>query len=609
MSEEPKSIWKRKWTGRRSLIAWLIFLTCAFFAVGLCALRFGLSWSDLYHPKIVTMSDSPRLKALFISALAIACAVVLLTILARWLFNRRNRRRTLFGIACLITLIALFYAEENWRGHHAWQKYKRELEAKGETVDLAKLAPPPVSDDQNFAMAPVIVESISAQLTNGSARVKNWYGNKITELGHSNLTNHLKMPIELTGRELTFTNGSGDWRQAQKTNLREWREYYRHLATVTNFFPVPENEQTPADDVLFALSKYDSNIEALRVASKRPYSRFPVGYSDENPAGILLPHLSVLKLCQQTLRLRTVAELQSGNSTKALDDVKLMFRLTDSLRTEPILISQLVRIAMIQLTIQPIWEGLAEQRWNNAQLAEIESELSRLDFLADFQFSMRGERGFGVGVIDYSEKHRNWFRDIGNPLDPSETPSEPLELLVHATARAIPSGWFEQNELSLCEMYPEYLFPIVDQEIRIVSRSAQKLASNACNGNATKLTPYNWFTRLLLPALGKISEKSAYAQGATDLARIACALERYRLVHNSFPETLDALAPEFLKTIPHDIIGGQPLKYRRTDDGQFVLYSVGWNETDDGGTVALSKGKTPSVDIRSGDWVWKYPAE
>ncbi len=57
--------------------------------------------------------------------------------------------------------------------------------------------------------------------------------------------------------------------------------------------------------------------------------------------------------------------------------------------------------------------------------------------------------------------------------------------------------------------------------------------------------------------------------------------------------------------IPHDIIGGQPLHYRVTNDGQFVLYSVGWNEKDDGGVVVLAKDGT--VDINQGDWVWRYP--
>ncbi len=87
---------------------------------------------------------------------------------------------------------------------------------------------------------------------------------------------------------------------------------------------------------------------------------------------------------------------------------------------------------------------------------------------------------------------------------------------------------------------------------------------------------------------------------------MACALERYRLAHGNYPETLDALAPQFIAAVPHDIINGQPLHYRRTEDGNFVLYSVGWNEIDDGGKIVFSKGGR--VDTEKGDWVWRqYP--
>jgi hypothetical protein len=90
-----------------------------------------------------------------------------------------------------------------------------------------------------------------------------------------------------------------------------------------------------------------------------------------------------------------------------------------------------------------------------------------------------------------------------------------------------------------------------------------------------------------------------------NLARTACALERFRLAHGKYPEALDALAPQFIAKVPHDPIDGQPLHYRPTDDGQFILYSVGWNEKDDGGTVVLTKGG--SVDLDAGDWVRRYP--
>ncbi len=64
------------------------------------------------------------------------CWLVTCRRFVRWVCCWRNFKRFLFGLACFATLIALFYAEENWRGKHDWEKYKREWEAKGEKFDF-----------------------------------------------------------------------------------------------------------------------------------------------------------------------------------------------------------------------------------------------------------------------------------------------------------------------------------------------------------------------------------------------------------------------------------------------------------------------------------------
>ena len=84
-------------------------------------------------------------------------------------------------------------------------------------------------------------------------------------------------------------------------------------------------------------------------------------------------------------------------------------------------------------------------------------------------------------------------------------------------------------------------------------------------------------------------------QAALKQAVVACALERYRIQHDAYPESLQALVPGFLDKVPHDIVDGAPLRYRRLASTNFVLYSVGWNGQDDAG---ISKS-----DL---DWVWKY---
>src|SRR5450759_3973187 len=76
----------------------------------------------------------------------------------RWLFSWRIIRRMLITLAGLITLLALFITEENWRGKRAWENCKNELEAKGEVLDWNAYIPPPVPDEQNIFKALKITE-------------------------------------------------------------------------------------------------------------------------------------------------------------------------------------------------------------------------------------------------------------------------------------------------------------------------------------------------------------------------------------------------------------------------------------------------------------------
>jgi len=82
------------------------------------------------------------------------------------------------------------------------------------------------------------------------------------------------------------------------------------------------------------------------------------------------------------------------------------------------------------------------------------------------------------------------------------------------------------------------------------------------------------------------------------------ALERYRLRYGQYPAALTALASEFLKAVPIDLMDAQPLKYRLNPDGTFDLYSAGEDGRDDGGDPT-SSAATTQFDLWSGrDAVW-----
>ena len=593
MNEKPKSIWKKSWKGSRWLGAWLI-LTVLIFSV---IVALGETTGNIHgwHERWPVLFET-----LIVSLMAATVFVVFWAFL-RWVFCWRNFKRFLFGLACFATLIALFYAEEDWRGKHDWEKFKHEWEAKGEHFDFASVIPKPVPDDQNFALTPVVASCYSYILTREGKRIPN-------EQRDTNLVNQLAMDILSNKDNWKDSPTNGNWLRQTKTDLLGWQQYYRTLAAKTNEFQVPEQPQSPAADVLLALSKYDSTIEELRQASQLPYSRFPLNYDTECPATILLPHLAAFKRCAQLLQLRSIAELQAGQPEKALADVALALRLIESIRTEPFIISQLVRIALLQMVLQPVWEGLAERKWSDAQLVELDAELAKLEFVADYDFSLRGERGMNDGLIEYLRHAPNRFKDLISYDSGNESSENKPRMQFEMIALAYgPSGWYDQSKLRICRFYDRWYLRIADDKAKVFIPAALQ-GADAAIGQEVKnhWNPCSFLERILLPALGGMARKCSSAQISVDLARTAIALERYRLVHGKFPESLDALAPQFIAQVPHDVIGGQPLHYRRTADGQFVLYSVGWNEKDDGGIVFIPKGGSqPKFD--EGDWVWRYP--
>ena len=145
-------------------------------------------------------------------------------------------RRILIALAVLATLVALLYAEEDWRGKRAWENYKHEWEAKGEKFDWQAFVPPSVPDDQNFFAA-----SIFTNIRNGKILMSPYDDDSKPDI-HSDASR----------------SGYALYRM-HLTDFQQWQNFYRHQ-TNTNMakrFPVSPQLQTPAADVLFALSKFD----------------------------------------------------------------------------------------------------------------------------------------------------------------------------------------------------------------------------------------------------------------------------------------------------------------------------------------------------------------
>jgi len=607
MKEESKNIRKKFIEEHRGYL--LLFV--GFTVIAFCIMFINGMTSSIPHP----MGRMFIFGLLY--AICWALAIVLLIAFFRWVACWRNFKRFLFGCACFATLVALFYAEEDWRGKHDWNAYKREWEAKGQKFDWDAYVPAPVPDDQNFAMSPVWIARVKYNM-NDPEKLKTWYGDR----ADSDDVSKFFALCPVTDSALAGTNWASHmmpttpdlpvrWTAARRLDLKPWQSYYRNVEETNSsaeisIFPQP---QSPAADVLLALSKFDSTIEQLRKDSLLPYSRFPVQYDIDDPGAILLPHLAGLKNFAQVLELRAIAELQIGQTDKAFDDIKLMLRLSDSIRPEPFIITHLVRMAVLQMTIQCIYEGLSEHKWSDAQLAELDSELSKINYPADYKFSVHSETAGHAKIFEWIEQKRSRGGELlalinsGN----SQMPDSTVRLLETAF-HLMPAGWFYQGNMQMAQSDRAWSSVPAGDAQPVISPQAVLQASNTTAAVFGRSTPVNFLGRLLAPELSAYAKKTAFAQECVDLTRTAIALERYYLATGQYPATLDALAPKYLQEVPADIINGEPLQYRTTPDGRFVLYSVGWNAQDDGG-VAISTRPLmgTGINVDEGDWVWQYP--
>jgi hypothetical protein len=571
MKENTLSIWRRPWNSPGKRLAWFGLLALAILVVFI-----GIS-----------TAIGPRPKGSDIAGLALASVLLAAaTLFIHWLCCWRHLRRVLYGIAGVVVVILLGFAEEYWRGSHAWRSHERLLAAKGEHLTLSSLVPPAVPDERNFALTPLLRPVLDYSRgpsglvwrdTNGTARLE-------------------RIAADLSPRRNTNDHlVLGRLEMGTFADLPACALFYRGN---TNY-PQAAPGAAPAQVILTALGKFAPELKELREAAvARPESRFPVHYEELPSWNILLPHLARVKGLTLLCETRATASLDAGQPADAFEDLRLGLRLSDSIRSEPILIDHLVRISTLSLDLQTVREGLLRHAWSDGQLTELEGYLAKVNLLAEYEHAMRGERACEIEGLDFLRRHGSDLSNYFDTENGSSASTAPLHL--------VPNAMFYQNMLRISRFFEDFTLPAVDERAHRVSpdisangqRSIEKMHQG----------PYTFLARLLLPALGNAARKSAVMQTYLDASRVACALERYRLAEGKLPASLDVLSPRFIAAIPGDVIDGKPLRYRLDSNGGYVLYSIGWNQTDDGGVPAWSKDKK-SVDSGQGDWVWQMAAK
>lgn len=482
----------------------------------------------------------------------------------------------------MVTLAVLVLAEENWRGARAWKNYKREMEAQGDQFDATRLIPPKVLDNENFAMTPLFAPIFSLPIDDPRQPFKSitknsGYGSTTA----ANLSTNINIDRYNVGNHPDHPPGFGF---GMPEDLAGWVSAMQHPE---NPGKAPFIKMNPAEAASLILDKLKASepflSELKSEAAARRYSRFNIPYDQWSLEGIpgFMEHLTICKWLTRFLVLHAETEMTLGHTDEALNDFKVFFRLDDGIKDEPIVISQLVRMSTVALILGAVGEGLAEHRWSEEQLRVLQDRLQNTDLITSTKRALYGERDI-CNNTTFNEGFKNF-----------------------------PRGWNRLEQVNVNRGFHDAVFPGINLEAREISPKVNRAIDSAWKGRRARLgralLHHDILAIMLIPSYFAVPQKLAYAQSEVDFAMLACALERYHLSQGQYPDDLSALVPRFAAVLPHDIINGQPLKYRRTENGRYMIYSVGWNEKDDGGVIATRADNHKVQDMEQGDWVWQYP--
>jgi len=587
----------------------------------------------------------------------------------RWLFTWQGIRRTLTGLAILATLAAIFYTEEDWRGKRAWENCKRDLEAKGEDLNWSDYIPAPVPDDQNFftASPKIALRFVKARNDAEAEKAKQvgiqYFGSETNPFPVFDNTKTKSKPLVVAEVKILLPGSTtpelkkdslflklndpaarsegGDFIQNkigrsfmgcagfkfsefQLSNLPPAQIFVGadsapSIGDLKNLIP-PDTATnighlqieatidrsifqieltgvhiTAAADYLKWSDQFESDFDEIREALKRPYAIIPGDYS--KPYESPIPNFIAVRGLAQTLAQRAQCDLMLGQPNKALQELTLLHDMRHLLEAAPtgkpmFLVSAMINVAVTGLYVDTIADGFQKHAWQEPQFAALQKQLADIN-LTPFVFDSLHEESAAI----CRTAQIAWIPNL-------------FDRTIHATWTTRiawffwPSGWTYQNlvNVAVLEQKPLEGFDlshdtIAPHKFDEVSRDLDKFFNH--------YTPYRILAAIAIPNFSKAEQVAAHNQTMVNEAQIVCALERYHLAHGEYPETLDMLMPQFMDKIPHDLIGGQPLHYRRTDGGKFLLYSVGWNETDDGGLDVSTQNKNGGTDFTKGDWIWK----
>lgn len=331
--------------------------------------------------------------------------------------------------------------------------------------------------------------------------------------------------------------------------------------------------QATKDLIAQHLADNQEALELLHKGAAIEHSRYPIDLSKGFEA--LMPYLADFRTGARLLKLEAALLAENDKPQLAADSITSILGLARSLSKEPVLISQLVRLACQALAVSALDHVINKTGFTDEQLIELSETLADGEDLSAMTYTFAGERCAGVSIFKMP---------AANILQVADGGSSQLSVLAIALYKF--AGLADMDAIMYLDLMNDYM-----KAIQLPLHERQD-AADAIDTKFETISKIHIILRMIMPALSRVTTIDIRTIAQLRTAQVGLAIERYRLATGSLPKTLAELRPTYIDAIPKDPFDGKDLRYKKLETG-FVVYSIGEDGKDDGGKEKQRKKSSP----------------
>lgn len=449
-----------------------------------------------------------------------------------------------------------------------FEAHVAELTAKGESLNVDDLRPPPIENpEEDVAAAPVFAEFLERCRKDPEANEEN----------------------DPVWGKINLKSVAGVSRNILPHTPVDVRFVTHH--PLSHGFDAPD-EEAAARAILAHGEVHAATLREIREAVARSRADFQAPYGD---FAAPYPGLNSFNAAGKFLNRQGRAALLLGRIDLAKSNTVAMLRFSRHLGSEVTVIHGLVGNSIQSLAIFVVREGLVTGKWSEEDLAAIAEELETKWVEAAFLSAIRMERATAQEFWERAKKESKMWSAWGD---------EGVRLFLHLPELRKGSYFdnLEHYNRTIQESFLEdadgriktNCFSIPLREIPTIHRAGSDVRDQF-------RFHVEYFRRGLaermVAVFSGVQTRTLRSQVFQDHALIAIALALHQREHGNFPANLDGLTLPSGAPLPLDPFTGARYVYRPEGQNDYLLYSPGPNGLDDGGLIRHR--------YEDGDWVWR----